>query len=229
MILFDLDGCLVDSRPGILAAVHAAMADEGLPPMGDDDLEWLIGPPLGTGFEMLLTRLGRDAARWPALLEAYRRHYVEVMLDGTVLVPGIEAVVRRLAADGAVAVVTSKPAYFARPILEHLGMLDLFVTVEGPSLTDPDEPKTVTLARALPASTMIGDRHHDVEAGRAHGLRTIGVTWGIGDRDELVGAGADAIVDTPEELEAVLSRPERREARRWPQRPAAGGGRSGEL
>ena len=204
MILFDLDGCLVDSRPGIFAAVQAAMADEGLPPLPEADLAPLIGPPLGIGFRLLLARLGRDPSRWPALLEAYRRHYVDLMLDGTVLVPGIEAVVRRLAADSAVGVVTSKPTAFARPILDHLGLLDLFVTVEGPSLTAPDEPKTVTLARALPAAAMIGDRHHDIEAGRSHGLRTIGVTWGIGDREELVAAGADAVVDTPEELEAAL-------------------------
>ena len=93
-----------------------------------------------------------------------------------------------------------------------LGFDDVFVAIHGPDQDRP-EVKTATMGAAIellgdvdPADTvLVGDRHHDVEAGRAHGIATIGVTWGgFGHRDELAAAGAAAIVDTVEELADLL-------------------------
>ena len=214
-VLFDLDGCLIDSRAGILASVHAAMAACGLPAMPDTELEWLIGPPLRSGFAELCRRVGRDdggGSAAQALLDAYRADYEDTMLERTPLVPGMEDLVRRLSATRPVGVVTSKPRVLALRILEHHGLTEVMTIVEGPTFDEADEPKTVTLGRALVeldglrASTMVGDRHHDIEAGRAHGLRTIGVTWGIGSAAELGEAGADAIVESVAALEEELAR-----------------------
>ena len=120
----------------------------------------------------------------------------------------------------ALAVVTAKPAAFARPILERLGIADCFLEIVGPPL-DPDrlEEKAVTLERAMAAlgiearslgapglAVMVGDRHYDVTAGRAMGLTTVGVTWGIGSAAELRRAGADHIVSSPEELARLFGR-----------------------
>ena len=123
----------------------------------------------------------------------------------------VEAVAR-IAERHLVCVVTSKPVTFARPILTHLGVTPSLTFVEGPALDSADEPKKVTLARAVerlgPAAdgaVMVGDRHHDVDAGKAHGLRTVGVLWGIGDADELRAAGADHLVATPEALVELLT------------------------
>jgi phosphoglycolate phosphatase len=210
--LFDLDGCLIDSRAGILASVGVAMTACGFAPLPDAELEWLIGPPLRSGFAELCRRVGRDESVAQALLDAYRADYHETMLDRTPLVPGMEALVRRLSAMRPVGVVTSKPRVLALEILEHHGMTEVLSVVEGPTFDEADEPKTVTLGRALveldglTASVMVGDRHHDIEAGRAHRLRTIGVTWGIGSAAELGEAGADAIVDSVPALEEELSR-----------------------
>jgi phosphoglycolate phosphatase len=210
-VLFDLDGCLIDSRAGILASVHVAMAACGLAPMPDTELEWLIGPPLRTGFAELSRRVGHDEpALAQALLDAYRADYHDTMLDHTPLVRGIEPLVRSLSASRPVGVVTSKPRVLALEILEHHALMEIFSVVEGPTFDEADEPKAETLARALVeldglvASTMIGDRHHDIEAGRAHGLRTIGVTWGIGSAAELGEAGADTIVSSVDELASEL-------------------------
>ncbi|HET7652516.1 MAG TPA: HAD hydrolase-like protein [Acidimicrobiales bacterium] len=210
-VLFDLDGCLIDSRAGILASVHVAMSACGLAPMPDAELEWLIGPPLRTGFAELCRRVGRDdASLAQALLDAYRADYHDTMLDHTPLVSGVESLVRALSASRPVGVVTSKPRVLALEILEHHGLVEVFSVVEGPTFDEADEPKVDTLGRALveldglTASTMVGDRHHDIEAGRAHGLRTIGVTWGIGSAAELGEAGADTIVSSVDELASEL-------------------------
>jgi phosphoglycolate phosphatase len=210
-VLFDLDGCLIDSRAGIVASVHAAMSACGLPAMPDAELEWLIGPPLRTGFAELSRRMGRDEPSLAqALLDAYHADYHDTMLDHTPLVPGVEELLRQLSASRPVGIVTSKPRSLALEILEHHGLMEVLSVVEGPTFDEADEPKVDTLARALveldglTASHMVGDRHHDIEAGRAHGLHTIGVTWGIGSAAELGEAGADTIVSSVDELASEL-------------------------
>jgi phosphoglycolate phosphatase len=105
-----------------------------------------------------------------------------------------------------VCVVTSKPAELSTQIIDHLGLGSVFRFVEGPSLALEQETKTETLARALDRleiGVMVGDRHHDVDAGRAHGLTTIGVLWGMGDAEEL--SSADHVVSTPDELVELLT------------------------
>lgn len=206
-VAFDLDGCLVDSTGAILPSVRTALRSEGLPELSDAELLWLIGPPLLTGFRELLRRLDADVGRADALLEAYRSDYRRTMLSNTPLVAGMREAVSAVAAERQVCVVTSKPQALAGPIVVHLGLVPPFEFIEGPALSAGDEPKVETLARALdrlPIATMVGDRHHDIDAGRAHGLVTVGVTWGVGSAAELGEAGADHVVDTPAALVEVL-------------------------
>lgn len=206
-VAFDLDGCLIESRPAILPSIRVALVRHGLPALPDEDISFLIGPPLETGFVELLVRLGADTSLAGDLVLAYRADYRDHMLERTTLIDGIASAVRSVAAARHVCVVTSKPAGFARPILEHLGLLDAFAFVEGPSFdVAGHETKTVTLGRAmarLSVGVMVGDRHHDVDAGRAHGLTTVGVLWGMGDEEEL--GDADLLVDTPTRLVEVLT------------------------
>lgn len=206
-VAFDLDGCLIESRGAILPSVRVALVQHGLPALPDEDIAFLIGPPLETGFTELLLRLGADVSLAGDLVLAYRADYREHMLERTTVMPGLDAVVRTVAEARGACVVTSKPAGFATPILEHLGLLDAFAFVEGPSFdVAGHETKTVTLGRALDrleVGVMVGDRHHDVDAGRAHGLTTVGVLWGMGDAGEL--AGADHVVQTADELVELLT------------------------
>ncbi|MCU1377705.1 MAG: family hydrolase [Acidimicrobiales bacterium] len=211
-VAFDLDGCIIDSRAAIIPSLRVALAPVGLGDLPGDELRWLIGPPLPTALARLLERHGRDPAGADAVLRAYRADYRQHMLERTTLMPGMADAIHRIGEHRPACVVTSKPASLARPIIEHLGLLDALVFVEGPALDAGDEPKKVTLGRALdrlgPAvagAAMVGDRHHDIDAGRAHGLTTVGVLWGIGTVEELEAAGADHLVGSPEELLAVLS------------------------
>jgi len=215
-VLFDLDGVLVDSRRPIARSINHALVRHGLPPRPDASLHRWIGPPLHETFVTLLQEAAADAALATSCVAAYREHYGRASLEETTLFPGIAGLVTRLAGRTALAVATSKPVEFAGAILRALGLAASFRAVVGPPLEARAEPKEETVGRALarlglPAraaapAVMVGDRRFDVEAGRAHGLRTIGVAWGIGSREELCGAGADHLVESPQELETLLER-----------------------
>jgi phosphoglycolate phosphatase len=213
-LFFDLDGVLVDSRIAIPRAINFALQCQGLAPRPEESLHSSIGSPLLQAFSEILESEAADPGLAEACVESYRERYRDACLDETILMPDIEGTVRRLAERYTLAVVTAKPEAFARPILEELGIADCFLEIVGPPL-DPSrqEEKTRTLERAMEAlgietrsssapspAAMVGDRHFDITAGRAMGLVTVGVSWGIGSIAELRRAGADHIVSSPEEL-----------------------------
>jgi phosphoglycolate phosphatase len=213
LMLFDLDGCLVDSTAAITGCLNHALAALDLPPRPVDELRRFIGPPLLEAFETLLAEAGAPADRAPVGIAAYRARYATASLTDTRVVAGIPEVLDALRRRAALRIVTSKPRAFALPIVEHLGLADWFDEVHGPDVGLVTEPKARTLARALAAAgrpaaaaVMVGDRRHDVEAGRANGTRTVGVTWGAGEPGELEAAGADHVVDRPAELLALVGR-----------------------
>lgn len=213
-VLFDLDGTLLDSSRPVLAAWTAALTGMGLDPLPDDELHRVIGPPMQLVAPELLAERGRhDAGDVDELVSRFRAAITELEVVEALAYAGVEDLLRRLHAAGRrLAVVTSKPVQAAERVVPALGFHDVFVAVHGPDQDRP-EVKTATMGAAIellgdvdPADTvLVGDRHHDVDAGLAHGIATIGVTWGgFGDRAELEAAGAVAVVDTVDELATLL-------------------------
>lgn len=211
-VLFDLDGCLVDSTPVITACLdHALVTVAGHAPRHPSTLRWVVGPPLVRSVRQLLGPTA-TSAQVTACLDAYRARYREVAGARTAVFAGIPELLTELRDAGRrLAVVTSKPQPLATWLVAAVGLDRQLEVVHGPAADTEGEPKTVTLPRTVArlglapeATTMVGDRHHDVEAGRAVGAWTVGVTWGAGDRDELEAAGADAVVDTVAELATAL-------------------------
>lgn len=211
--LFDLDGTLVDSTQPVLGALNTALDDLDLAPVTVEDLNFIIGPPLRATFVTLVAQRGRDEATADRLLDRYRAGYRTISTELAVSYPGVPELLENLRTRTRLGVVTSKPAMYAIPILDALGFSPMMEVMEGPSLSE-SEAKPATLARALDhlgiasgleSVFMIGDRYHDIEAGQSANVRTIGVTWGFGGREELTTAGADFVVDTPAEIcEIVL-------------------------
>jgi phosphoglycolate phosphatase len=210
LVLFDLDGTLVDSAPGIWASVRAAAVELGLPRPTPDQLRAMVGPPLQDGFATVLGLRGGDVARAVA---AYRAHYAAgAMLDVTVYA-GIPELLAVLADGGAIlAVATSKPEPFAVRVLEHTGLLSAFASVHGATFDGTVRHKDQVVGAALAAHpdgerpVLVGDRAQDVLGAAAHGLACVGAGWGPAPEGELARAGAAAIARTPGDVPAALAR-----------------------
>jgi phosphoglycolate phosphatase len=208
VVLFDLDGVIADSRAAITSCLNRALVANGLPAREPRELYRLIGPPLPLAFSDLLGE-APDSALVLACVASYRAVYADVSLTDTTVFPGIPEALDRVGATHRLGVATSKPVAFAEPILRALGLRDRFAAVAGPSLDSPPEDKATTVGRALHAlgateAAMVGDTAYDMLAARAHGLRAIGVAWGIGTPDELRAAGAEQVVAAPADLPAAL-------------------------
>ncbi len=202
--LFDLDGTLIDSAPGIHASIDHALTGVGRAPLADARLPDWIGPPLRESFVRLLP----GAAAVETAVALYREHYAAHGWAGHRVYPGIPELLQQLAGRGArLAVVTSKIERYARRIVHAAPWGQNFSAVYGVSETSPHSEKAAQIAQALrdfavPAmdAVMLGDRHYDIEGARACGVRAVGALWGYGTRAELMRAGADALVESPAAL-----------------------------
>jgi phosphoglycolate phosphatase len=213
-VLFDLDGTLTDSRPGILRSVRYAFESlserEGrrfdLPP--DEALDWIIGPPLKTSFATLAG--GEHADQ---LIELFReRYFVSGAFENEVY-EGVPEVLKTLRETGArLFVVTSKHRGIAAKILEHFGLAHCFDAIHG-SLDDGGlSDKTELIRHALVThsldsgrarAAMVGDRKFDMIGARNNGIAAFGALWGYGGEAELREAGADAVLQRPSEIIAA--------------------------
>lgn len=209
VLLFDLDGTLTDSRLGIARCMRHALERLQAPCPGDAVLALHIGGSLRAAFAALLPE--PDPALVDRALALYRERYADTGLYENTVYPGIPAALEQLATQARLLVATQKYAPYAVTIVEHFGLSRHFAGIYGTDLGHPEE-KVEVLAHLLqtehvaPAeAVMIGDRAHDVLAARAHGVRTLGVLWGYGSRNELEDAGAVALCETPAALAARLA------------------------
>jgi phosphoglycolate phosphatase len=204
VVLFDLDGVLADSRGPIARHMNAALLARGHDPVPEERLHPYIGPSLSFGFTDLLG-LAPDDPEIAALIEAYRAGYAESGLRETRAFDGIADALAVVGEGRRLGVATSKPRPYAEPLIEMLGLSPFFEAIFAPDLDIHVQSKTETVAAAMRTfgsvpATMVGDRHVDMEAAHVHGLRAVGVTWGIGSESELRDAGADVLVASPAEL-----------------------------
>lgn len=204
--IFDLDGTLTESEPGIVRSVQYALAQMGIEGYSREDLRFVVGPPLMHSFQNALGMTQADAYRAVALYK--ERYAVKGCFENSVY-PGVPALLRSLKAQGAyLAVATAKPEPFARKILAHFGLDRYFDAVAAPRDEDEAPFKERLVRKALPQgdcrACMVGDRDLDILAGKACGIDTVGALYGYGDRAELEGAGAGHIVESVEQLTQLL-------------------------
>jgi phosphoglycolate phosphatase len=210
-VLLDLDGTLIDSQPGIVASCLAALRALGHKPDEALDVKRFIGPPLEDTMQILLQAFGDD--RVAEAVVAYRQHYGESGLLGSEPYPGIVSALREMRKAGLrLCLATSKREAFARRILQHLELTTYFNGIYG-SVPDGNlDHKPELLAHILSEqnilashSLMVGDRRHDIIGAHAVNMRSLGVLWGYGSRDELEAAGADQLVESTANLARIVS------------------------
>lgn len=206
-LLIDLDGTLSDSAPGIISSLRRAFADVGVPEPDDVTMRALLGPPF---YESLPPLVGVD--RVPAIVTAYRHYYDTAMFETTLYDGMLDVLIDLRARDVTLAVATSKPEAYAAPIVEHLGITEYFAVIGGDALDGSRDTKAKVISSVLdrlgdpdPAGVlMLGDRSHDVDGARAHGIGCLGAGWGYARPGEL--AGAVEVFATPRALLAAHTR-----------------------
>jgi phosphoglycolate phosphatase len=219
LVIFDLDGTLIDSRLDLVHSVNAALRHIGRPELPED----VIASYVGDGAPILIQRAlggeGADEALIRKGLEYFLSYYREHKLDHTTVYPGIAETLAAIqnSANGAprrMAVLSNKPVIPSRAIVEALGMGKFFSQVYGGNSFASKKPDPEGARKLLEESgvsaehaVMVGDSHTDVETGRNAGLWTIGVTYGFAPHT-LQAEQPDVIVDQPQELGAIFaSRP----------------------
>ena len=211
LLVFDLDGTLVDSSRDIAAAANAAIARvaSGAPEIPLDAILSFVGEGARLLVERCLGHAGLDLSP-EEVLPVYLECYAERLLDTTRLYPGVAEALDALAGT-TLAVLTNKPGDFSRTILEGLGVAPRFARIWGAGDVPSRKPDPQGL-RCLMAETgaspretwMVGDSATDVGAARAAGTRVAGVTWGF-HPGALRDARPDRLFDRPWELVSLAT------------------------
>lgn len=214
--LFDLDGTLTDPREGITKSVQYALKKHGVDEPDIRKLEFFIGPPLRDTF-MEVYGMGREEAE--AAVADYRERFAPVGIFENELYEGIDRMLGVLKDSGiTLAVASSKPTVFVKQILEHFSIGQFFDVIVGSELDGRRDSKEEVVEEALRqlgilemsaeekkrSCAMVGDRKFDIQGAKAYGLTGVGVRFGFAKEGELKEEGADFIVDTVEELQALL-------------------------
>ena len=209
-ILFDLDGTIVDSAPGITATLAYTFEQMGLPVPTPSELVAYVGPPILDSFRDLAGFTTEEAQR---ALSIYRPQYLETGVYDATVYEGVPSVLHAIHTAGIpLSLATSKPELPATLILEHFSLASQFDIITGASADEVRSAKADVVAEAivrlkaigadLSNPVMVGDREHDVHGAAAHGIPTIFVEWGYGSPAEQVGTIAS--VSTAEELQRLL-------------------------
>lgn len=211
LAIFDLDGTLSDSGPGIMKCVQYAFSRMGWPEQSEEILRSFIGPPLDPQFMKIGPMTAGEASE---AVNFFRERYDDTGKFENTVYPGMYELLGDLKAAGCrLAVATSKPAYFAGQILDHFRLTDTFDVISAAGLDETKTDKAHLIGYALKTlgfdthradAVMVGDREYDIIGARVAGVRSVGVLYGYGTKVELRAAGADAIAVSVSELRQIL-------------------------
>ena len=202
--IFDVDGTLFNSYPGIVACIRHVYETLGTPVPDDAILRTFIGPSLHDSFAR---HTDWDEKKITRAIELYRERYSGGAYKNVDFYPGMNRLLTDLrAADIILSVASSKPRVQLLRVLEHMGVADRFAVVAAPGPADDssDKENLIRAAAVGKRPVMIGDRLYDILGAKAAGVDSIGVTFGFGGRVELAQYGATYIVDTTAEIYDII-------------------------
>lgn len=208
-ILFDLDGTIIDPKEGIVKSYSRALIELGYEGKVDENMDWVIGPPLRRSFASILPHSKVEEA-----VALYRSFHAESGLIEANIYDGIWQVIANIAARGhRLFICTAKNTPFARKNIEQFKLSEFFEEIYGSHLDGKFDDKAELIAYILDAHSleanqtiMIGDREHDIIAAKKNSVNGYGALWGYGSESELSDAGAKQLFETPNDfLKFVIS------------------------
>lgn len=210
-LIFDLDGTLVDSLPGIAASLNRSLTAHGLPGHSDAAVRSFVGD----GLRMLVQRAatkGADTALIDSLIAFFKKDYELSWADGTKAYPGIHHMLDELQKSGfQMAVLSNKTHDFTVDMTRSVFPDIHFVQVLGQRDGIPHKPHPAgafqiaqTFGAAPENCVLIGDSTIDMQTAVNANMQAIAVAWGYHDQDRLLEAGATRIIGHPSELAGVL-------------------------
>ncbi len=210
-ILFDLDGCLTDSFEGISNCVIYAMEKFGVKIEDVSSIRPFVGPPLVYSFEKYMNLSKEDAHK---ATEYYRERYKDIGIFENRVYEGVEEMLSSLKKDGyKISLCTSKPQPFAKRIMEKFGLDKYFDNIFGATFDEKISKKEDVIKYVLENikekdAIMVGDTHFDVTGAHKNNIKCIGVLYGYGTKEELIGAKADFLAELPEKIYEIIKNTE---------------------
>ena len=207
-VIFDLDGTITDPEVGITTSAKFALIEMGYKAQAEQDLRWMIGPPLADTF-MKIT--GCDKHEAQRLIDKYRERYSVLGVHENTLYPGIRELLQTLKSAGkTLAIASSKPTFFVEQILDDFNIKDYFTVVQGSDMAGKHVEKEDVLRFAidklgikeqeLKNTIMVGDRKFDAMAAKEFGLKAIAVTYGYAIQGEWDNIRVDYFAQTPQDV-----------------------------
>ncbi len=209
-VLFDLDGTISNSKEGITNCVQYALKHFGIEEPDKDKLECFIGPPLVDSF---MNFYGMSQEQAKEATAKYRERYTPIGIHEASMYPETRECIEELKRQGyIIGMASSKPEEYCRIILEGFDILELFDDVVGATMDGRIDSKEQVLMEVFRRwghygrneMCLVGDSIYDVEGANLVGIPCIAVSYGFGDVQEMLSAGAVAVIDNLTELPHVL-------------------------
>ncbi len=209
LVLFDLDGTLIDSKVDIANSVNFTLGDLGLPQRTLEEIFSFVGDGVK---QLLRLSVGEgNVSRYEEALRIFRLHYLAHCMDNTEFYPKVKDVLSSLNGRHC-AVVTNKTLEYTLQIIQGLGAAGTFAAIESPRDSSELKPDPGMLLRVLEAldvsaerTLMIGDSTNDVRAAQAISVKVCAVGYGYGNRDKVTALRPDFYCDTPEDLLTMIA------------------------
>jgi phosphoglycolate phosphatase len=209
IILFDLDGTLIDSTEAILESFHNAFDFYNYPHPSDTEIKALIGHPL----DIMFAELGVEEDRVWDFVETYKEHYREISTEKTVLLPRAKEAVEIASSFAKLGIVTTKTGRYSQILMEHFGLMDKFEVLIGREHVENPKPHAEPILKALEVFDkndkdvwMIGDTEMDLVSASAAGVKSIAVLSGYDTKERLEKFTNVIFSDSYEAVEWLRSR-----------------------
>ena len=208
LLLFDLDGTLVDTIIDITNALNYALMSTGIRNLTVVETKHLVGEGITRLIEKVL---GDENKKFTEDVKSkFLSYYTDHLIDYSLVYPHVKTTIEQLA-NYRKAVISNKREYLSRQILRKLNLLEYFDVVVGSDTTPEKKPSAFPiiyilqkLGISVKEAVMIGDSNFDVEAGKKAGIKTVAVSYGYRARKYL--SDADYLIDAFDELPSVLDR-----------------------